>query len=301
MPKAVSVFAMIGMTGSGGRSLAQPMWATLPSLRTTSSPIAEDAEYPLVSITTSAPRPPVRSRIACLASVSATLTQSVAPYARETANGASRASVTISRPAPDRARSRVSASPIGPCPRTATVSPRAINSRSTVFEADGERLEQRDAPGLDTLRSGDQVGLGYGDPLGQAPVGPQPDQLLLLAVGESAGGVVGALPVRQRRLDRDGEPDQFRVGALADALHAAGEVVTGYAGEGGADPAVVLVHVGAAQRRGLDGDDDPAGWRLRVGPLLQLDGLERGEDRRLHQTPSGANSRSRMISKACSM
>jgi hypothetical protein len=59
--------------------------------------IADDAGKPLVSITTSALRPPVRSRIACRASVSTTLMQSVAPYARDTANGASRASVTIRR------------------------------------------------------------------------------------------------------------------------------------------------------------------------------------------------------------
>ena len=109
------------------------MCATLPSLRTASSTIAEEAGNPLVSITMSAPALSVRSRIACLASVWVTSMQSVAPNARDTANGASRASVTISLPAPERAHSRVRASPIGPCPRTTTLSPRMIRSRSTVF------------------------------------------------------------------------------------------------------------------------------------------------------------------------
>lgn len=105
---------MIGMTGSGGRSLAQPMWATLPSLRTTSRTAALEAGNPEVSITTSAPSPPVSSATALRTSTAVTSRQSVAPYARDTGNGSSRASVTMSRPAPDSAQSRVSASPIGP-------------------------------------------------------------------------------------------------------------------------------------------------------------------------------------------
>ena len=51
MPNTVRVLAMIGMTGNGGRSLAQPMWATFPSLRTTSSTIADEDGKPLVSMT----------------------------------------------------------------------------------------------------------------------------------------------------------------------------------------------------------------------------------------------------------
>jgi hypothetical protein len=70
---------MIGITGSGGRSLAQPMCATLPSLRTTSSTIADEAAKPEVSITMSAPAPPVSPATAGTTSVSVTLRHSVAP------------------------------------------------------------------------------------------------------------------------------------------------------------------------------------------------------------------------------
>ena len=80
MPNTVSVLAMIGMTGSGGRSLAQPMCATLPSLRTRSRHIADDAGKPDVSITMSAPAPrSVRSATAASTSVCVTLMQCVAP------------------------------------------------------------------------------------------------------------------------------------------------------------------------------------------------------------------------------
>ena len=80
LPNTVTVFSMIGTTGSGGRSLAKPMRESLPSFRTRSRHIAEDAGNPDVSITMSAPAPrSVRSATAAFTSVCVTFRQCVAP------------------------------------------------------------------------------------------------------------------------------------------------------------------------------------------------------------------------------
>ena len=53
-------------------------------------------------------------------------------------------------------------------------------------------------------------------------------------------------------LTATGAPDPRLVDAVADALDPTGEVVAGHARERRVDPPVVLVAVGAAQRRRLD-------------------------------------------------